>query len=120
MKPTTLWLGLIFASLVGPADARADSAGLYKMCTASKGTLEDMFCTGYMAGFVHGFTLGDAQFDANDKRRAVCLPKGGTSAPELRTLVVQHLKDNPQDLKREPADVTLRALMLAHPCSPSN
>lgn len=74
---------------------------------------ERMFCAGFMQGITNMNLLyqqvlrSDAQF---------CLPEWGISNSHAARIVVQHLRDHPEELHRNEFVLAIWALRAAFPC----
>jgi hypothetical protein len=78
-------------------------------------------CTGYILGVVDGY----AETEAAEKARLhfssslICFPKEGfMPTPQVVTLVVKYLRENPKSLHDHAALLILLALQEAFPCKP--
>jgi hypothetical protein len=78
---------------------------LYDDCNAALGSPQNIFCMGYVMGVS----------DSLDSQRLMCIPQEDTAAQEM-SVVVNFLRDHPEERQDTAYSVVKLALMEAFPC----
>lgn len=98
----------------GPDLAHSDFVLEY--CDPDKPTADpdvQMYCVGFVAGFVHANVIANRHADAN----FICLPEGGVSTDQALRVWVKSLRDTPENLHHHPRTTLFLALNRAFPCA---
>jgi hypothetical protein len=78
---------------------------LYQECTAADSTPQNVFCTGYVT----------AVSDSLESQRLICTPKHATAGQAI-DIIVNYLRNHPEDRHLAAYSLAKLALMAAFPC----
>jgi hypothetical protein len=78
---------------------------LYEDCNAALGSPQNIFCMGYVMGVS----------DSLDSQRLMCIPQEDTAAQEM-SVIVDFLRNHPEERQDTAYSVVKLALMEAFPC----
>jgi Rap1a immunity proteins len=108
---------LLVASLVPnlafAEDSPLTAKQLRDWCTSTN-SVDEAGCQAFIAGFVHGVTLGQELAQSNV---LVCLP-GGSSMEQVRLMTLKEIADHPELLHQQGNFMLLKALVDGFRCKP--
>jgi hypothetical protein len=106
------------------AQAAFTGEDLLKRCSAAEKSmhheqlsaeeaLDSMWCVGYLSGLLDGFGVSDYKIDDH---KMICPTEEGLSKSNALTIIMQYLRDHPEEQQKNGRRSALVALSRALPC----